>query len=134
MTINRRTVVRGAAWTAPLVVIGAAAPAFATSTHTVTACLSSVCKTKHQPDNSTYKLTFSFTFDSPVTSFLVSNFRINGTAYAVTVSQLGTTYKVTTDVYVPVSKLNGTVTFNYNVNAGAVKSFSDDFDARGHYC
>lgn len=48
MSMNRRTIVRGAAWTIPVVSIAAAAPAFATSRFT---CTPRFCKTQNKKDS-----------------------------------------------------------------------------------
>lgn len=67
---NRRTVVRGAAWTLPVVAVGAQAPAYAASTDAPSVGPTTGCKTPGDPNGLNcqgYKIQVAFNFAGPYT-------------------------------------------------------------------
>lgn len=92
--LNRRTVVRGAAWTAPIVAVAVAAPAFATSVVIPPPVIKGSVEGGKCPGQST---DFEFGFVLPVTltskaeTFIVSNLTYNGDNVAACTAPAGTT-------------------------------------------
>ena len=94
---SRRTVVKGAAWTAPIVAVGVAAPAFAASpgdpeiTGTVGAC-----KCPGRSTDFEFGYLFTFKFDGPAVNFTVGFITLNRNTYTPTLIEQvdSTTWRV----------------------------------------
>lgn len=81
MTITRRTVVRGAAWTAPIVAVAVAAPAFAASVTIPPPVIDGAVVGGKCPGQSTdfpYGFVIPVKLTSPVQTFAVTNVIYNG--------------------------------------------------------
>ncbi|GAB3023505.1 hypothetical protein GCM10011376_34760 [Nocardioides flavus (ex Wang et al. 2016)] len=80
--INRRTVVRGAAWTVPVVAVASTAPAFAASTTPPAVSGFTGCKTPGDPNGPNcqgYRLNATMTVDAPYTwTVVLQQVKIDG--------------------------------------------------------
>jgi hypothetical protein len=81
---TRRTLVKGAAWTVPVISIAAAAPAYASSTTViVSGPATSKCSGRSAGGSTEFTYIFTFTTDGALANATVANLVINGTVFAV---------------------------------------------------